>query len=76
MDVVVVVAEGAEARVALHGATVLSFRTAAGTDALFVSAEAVMNGVKPIRGGIPLVFPQFGGGACSRPRAVAGCLPR
>jgi glucose-6-phosphate 1-epimerase len=27
-----------------------------------MSAEAVMDGTKPIRGGIPVVFPQFGGG--------------
>jgi glucose-6-phosphate 1-epimerase len=27
---------------------------------LFVSSEAVFDGAKPIRGGIPVVFPQFG----------------
>lgn len=43
-----------------HGATVTSFRTAAGKEMLFVSNSAVFDRVKPIRGGIPLIFPQFG----------------
>lgn len=30
----------------------------AGVEVLFVSEEAVFNGTKAIRGGIPLVFPQ------------------
>lgn len=39
---------------------------ATGEELLFVSEEAVFNGKKAIRGGIPLVFPQFGpgGAAC------------
>lgn len=32
---------------------------------LFVSEEAVFDGKKAIRGGIPLVFPQFGPGAAT-----------
>eukprot|EP00904_Undaria_pinnatifida_P007942 jgi/Undpi1/4278/HiC_scaffold_17.g07644.m1 len=32
----------------------------AGREVLFLSKEAVFNGAKAIRGGIPLVFPQFG----------------
>jgi glucose-6-phosphate 1-epimerase len=31
-----------------------------GTEKIFVSNNAIFNGVKAIRGGIPLVFPQFG----------------
>lgn len=30
----------------------------AGVEVLFVSEEAVFNGAKAIRGGIPIVFPQ------------------
>ena len=52
----------AGARVSLWGATVTTYRNAVGTELLFVSKEAVFDAVKPIRGGIPLVFPQFGGG--------------
>eukprot|EP00160_Parvularia_atlantis_P022040 Unigene9797_Nuclearia_a/m.29916 Unigene9797_Nuclearia_a/g.29916 ORF Unigene9797_Nuclearia_a/g.29916 Unigene9797_Nuclearia_a/m.29916 type:complete len:299 (-) Unigene9797_Nuclearia_a:91-987(-) len=42
----------------LHGASVTSW-TVDGVEQLFVSAEAVFNGKNPIRGGIPIVFPQF-----------------
>ncbi|RHY31397.1 hypothetical protein DYB32_003544 [Aphanomyces invadans] len=54
---------GATADVHLYGATVTSFRPSSGaTDVLFVSKKALLDGSKPIRGGIPLVFPQFGAG--------------
>jgi glucose-6-phosphate 1-epimerase len=42
------------------GATVISFKTGAGRETLFVSRDAKKDGSKAIRGGIPLVFPQFG----------------
>lgn len=32
------------------------------TEILFLSKQAVLDGTKPIRGGIPIVFPQFGAG--------------
>ncbi|CAM9366949.1 unnamed protein product [Phaeothamnion confervicola] len=44
----------------LAGATVTSFKSSDGTELLFVSEKAVFDGKKAIRGGIPLVFPQFG----------------
>jgi len=43
----------------LHGATVVSWRVN-NQEQLFVSKQAVFDGKKPIRGGIPFVFPQFG----------------
>jgi glucose-6-phosphate 1-epimerase len=42
------------------GACLLSYKTAAGRECLFVSRDAKLDGSKAIRGGIPLVFPQFG----------------
>jgi len=44
------------------GATVLSFipSSSSGRECLFVSRDAILDGSKAIRGGIPLVFPQFG----------------
>jgi glucose-6-phosphate 1-epimerase len=51
----------------LFGATVTSWK-AAGIERLFVSPKAVFNGVKAIRGGIPLVFPQFGQPSASMPQ--------
>jgi glucose-6-phosphate 1-epimerase len=56
---------GSRADVHLYGATVTSFFTASepSRNVLFVSDKAVLDGTKPIRGGIPLVFPVFGSAA-------------
>jgi len=43
-----------------YGAHITSFKTASGRELLFVSSSAKLDGSKAIRGGIPLVFPQFG----------------
>lgn len=51
---------GAKAEVHSCGATVTSFVTTSGREILFVSSLAKTDGSKAIRGGIPLVFPQFG----------------
>ncbi|CAM9864755.1 unnamed protein product [Pylaiella littoralis] len=53
-------ANGSSVEVQLHGSTVTSFKTSAGRDVIFLSEKAIFNGAKAIRGGIPLVFPQFG----------------
>ena len=44
------------------GATLVSWKLDNGKEILFLSKEAVFDGKRPIRGGIPLVFPQFGPG--------------
>lgn len=49
------------ATVHLHGATVISWKHR-GEEQLFLSKKAILDGSKPIRGGIPVVFPQFGVG--------------
>lgn len=48
-----------------YGATILSW-TVDGKEQLFLSSKAVLNGTKAIRGGIPLVFPQFGPGVLTQ----------
>lgn len=53
--------DGAEAEVYLHGAHVTSWRPAGGEEALFLSDAAVFAPGEPIRGGVPVVFPQFSG---------------
>ncbi|CAG7924185.1 unnamed protein product [Penicillium olsonii] len=50
---------GQSVQVHLYGATVTSWK-ANGKEQLFVSEKAHLDGSKPIRGGIPLVFPVFG----------------
>jgi len=44
----------------LCGATVISWKNANGSENLWLSEKAVLDGSKAIRGGIPVVFPVFG----------------
>lgn len=48
---------GESVDVLLYGATVLSWKDAQGDEKLWVSDAAKLDGSKPVRGGIPLVFP-------------------
>lgn len=53
---------GSEADIYLFGGCITSWKVANGKDLLFVRPDAVFNGQKPISGGIPHCFPQFGPG--------------
>ncbi|KAJ8764409.1 hypothetical protein K2173_006149 [Erythroxylum novogranatense] len=53
---------GSEAEIYLFGGCVTSWKVADGKDLLFVRPDAVFNKKKPISGGIPHCFPQFGPG--------------
>ncbi|KAK1439154.1 hypothetical protein QVD17_04969 [Tagetes erecta] len=60
--VILTSSHGSEAELYLYGGCVTSWKV--GTkDLLFVRPDAVFNGQKPISGGIPHCFPQFGPGA-------------
>ncbi|KAK0519472.1 hypothetical protein OC834_000919 [Tilletia horrida] len=49
------------AKILLYGATVISWAdTTTGTERLFLSTKSPLDGSKPIRGGIPIIFPLFG----------------
>jgi glucose-6-phosphate 1-epimerase len=50
---------GSTAQVHLHGAHVTSWVPAGGTEALFVSRAARFGAGSAIRGGVPVIFPQF-----------------
>lgn len=50
----------ASAEIRLFGATVTSWKVAGGSERLFLSSKAKLDGSAAIRGGIPLVFPVFG----------------
>lgn len=50
---------GAAAVVSLYGAQVLSWAPPGGAERLYLSPKAVFDGKTPIRGGIPVCFPQF-----------------
>jgi glucose-6-phosphate 1-epimerase len=60
--------DGARAEVALHGAHVLSWRAAGGDrERLFLSPRSAYHAGASIRGGVPVIFPQF---------SLTGPLPR
>ncbi|CAK5264401.1 unnamed protein product [Mycena citricolor] len=57
--------KGSSVELLLYGATILSWKSpSAGdstpTERLFVSSTAFLDGSKPVRGGVPVVFPCFG----------------
>lgn len=51
--------DGAQATVLLHGAHVVSWVPAGGTEQLYLSPTADYSAGKAVRGGIPVIFPQF-----------------
>ena len=51
--------DGASATATLQGAHLVSWRTATGEEMLFVSERSAYEAGRPIRGGIPVCFPQF-----------------
>lgn len=51
---------GARAEITLFGAHPVSFTTADGSEVFFMSPTSNLDGVNPIRGGMPLCFPAFG----------------
>ncbi len=52
-------ADGAEAIVTLFGAHLVSWKSADGRERLFCSAGSALDGSRAIRGGVPVIFPQF-----------------
>ncbi|MDD5297994.1 MAG: D-hexose-6-phosphate mutarotase [Rhodocyclaceae bacterium] len=53
--------DGATALISHHGAQLLSWIPAGGAERLYLSESAVFDGRQAIRGGVPVIFPQFGG---------------
>ncbi|KAH7685976.1 Aldose 1-/Glucose-6-phosphate 1-epimerase protein [Dioscorea alata] len=53
---------GSKTEIYLFGGCVTSWKVPSGRDLLFVRPDAVFNGKKPVSGGIPHCFPQFGPG--------------
>ncbi|HEX5127643.1 MAG TPA: D-hexose-6-phosphate mutarotase [Rhodocyclaceae bacterium] len=51
--------DGSEATVLLHGAHVVSWKPGGGEERLYLSEKAIFEEGKAVRGGIPVIFPQF-----------------
>ena len=60
----------AEAQIYLHGAHVSHFQPAGAQPVLFMSRQSFFTPARPIRGGVPLIFPWFGARA-GHPEAPA-----
>ncbi len=50
----------ASAEIYLHGATITHFQPVGQKPLIFVSKQAIFDGKKPIRGGVPICWPWFG----------------
>lgn len=59
--VVLRASDDGRAEVYLHGAHVTSWTTPEGREQLYLSDRAVFDGRAAIRGGVPVIFPQFAG---------------
>src|SRR4249919_4237991 len=66
---------GASALVALHGAHLLSWIPTDGRERLFLSQRASYEPGAAIRGGVPVIFPQFAGRGPLRKHGFARTLP-
>ena len=51
--------DGAEATITLYGAHLVSWKGADGRERMFMSGKSALDGSKAIRGGVPVIFPQF-----------------
>ncbi|KAG6857572.1 hypothetical protein H0H87_000171 [Tephrocybe sp. NHM501043] len=57
--------QGSSIEILYYGATIISWKSGSlqnpePVERLFVSSKAVLDGSKPVRGGVPIVFPCFG----------------
>src|SRR6188472_2029775 len=84
---VVVTSELASAEIYLHGAHLTAFQPRGARPVLFMSEKSHFDPAKPIRGGVPVIFPWFGpragspdspmhGFARIRPWELESCAPQ
>lgn len=67
-----VTSPAAEAEIYVHGAHVTRFQPKGAKPVLFMSAESLFDPAKPIRGGVPLIFPWFGPNATDKTAPAHG----
>jgi glucose-6-phosphate 1-epimerase len=51
--------DGSQAIVTLYGAHLVSWKASDGKERIFVSSKSSLDGSRAIRGGVPVIFPQF-----------------
>ncbi len=67
--------DGASAIIADHGAHLLSWCPAGGAEALYLSPTSRYGGREAIRGGVPVIFPQFGEQGPGKRHGIARVRP-
>jgi glucose-6-phosphate 1-epimerase len=67
--------DGAEATVTLYGAHVVSWKGTNGQERMFLSSKSALDGSKAIRGGVPVIFPQFAARGTGMRHGFARVLP-
>jgi glucose-6-phosphate 1-epimerase len=67
--------DGAQAEIYLHGAHITSWVPAGGEERLFLSQRSEFHPGAAIRGGVPVIFPQFGGLGTLPKHGFARTLP-
>jgi glucose-6-phosphate 1-epimerase len=67
--------DGAEATVTLYGAHVVSWKGTNGQERMFLSSKSALDGSKAIRGGVPVIFPQFAARGAGMRHGFARVLP-
>jgi glucose-6-phosphate 1-epimerase len=67
--------DGAEAVITLYGAHLVSWKTADGRERMFLSSKSALDGSKAIRGGVPVIFPQFAARGTGMRHGFARVLP-
>lgn len=58
-----------------HGAHITTWKNSAGRDIIYTSPDAIYDGKKAIRGGVPICFPQFGKKGDLRQHGFARNMP-
>ena len=58
-DVKLKLADGSRVQIARQGAHILGWQTSGGVEQLYLSPKTARDGRTPIRGGVPICFPQF-----------------
>ena len=67
--------DGAQATITLYGAHLVSWKGADGRERMFVSARSALDGSRAIRGGVPVIFPQFAARGTGMRHGFARVLP-
>jgi glucose-6-phosphate 1-epimerase len=67
--------DGAQATITLYGAHLVSWKGTDGRERMFLSAKSALDGSRAVRGGVPVIFPQFATRGTGMRHGFARVLP-